>query len=199
MSIRKEDLYDLDIKDAYELASDGYSVFLPNITCMSTSVTKIVTISGIDLLYERDNPVESGDRIQIVGSTGADGYYTIDQILSASTFSVVSTMVNSTGGLVSFMYPSGASSVGFDPTGLPTSATNLQDVIADLIGAPSGFNLEIDGVPAGSVNTLNVLTPGLNITVGGNTATLSLNSDDFILEVNGSIVYVNDGIFITKV
>ena len=138
MPIRKSDIYRSDIISPSELSSDGYFIYLPSISVISTTnSSKTVVISPIPdgeglTLPSFDHPVKSGDITYINGSSGADGYYTIDIILSDTSFTVIDTIVDSIGGTVDFMYPVGAGLVGFDSTGLTmTDATNVQGAIKD--------------------------------------------------------------------
>lgn len=132
--IAKEDILDTDIIDSYELGSDGYYIYESPVTVIScTSLSKEIVISGISLLYDRDHPVESGDRIRILGSSSADGYYIIDQIINDTTLSVIQNINTSTGGTAQFMHPSGASRIGFDPSGQTIiTANNVQEAIGQL-------------------------------------------------------------------
>lgn len=139
MSIRKSDIIDADIIDAYEIASDGYAGYLDT-TLVSTDFTlqKIIINAALDgegILYSMDHPVESGDRVLLVGTSGgaADGYFVVDTVLDDLSFTVTTSIANSTGGTIYFMYPTGASRIGFDSNGLTsTNANNLQDAIKDI-------------------------------------------------------------------
>jgi len=130
--IAKEDLEDLDIVDAVELASDGTSEIFSGVTVVSTTAaTKQVAVSGIDL-YRDPEQLESEDVITLAGTTGADGTYTVDSIIDSVTFSVSESIVDSTGGTCSAVHRSGSLRVGFDPTGLDnTTATNVQGALSD--------------------------------------------------------------------
>lgn len=139
MTIRKEDIRDLDIIDSEELASDGYYVYLSSTLVSTTSSTSIVEINmpsdNEGILYGRDNSVESGDRIYLTGTSGgsADGYYIVDEVLTNLTLSVDGYIADSTDGYISFMHPVGAEFVGFDPTGLSNvSSHNIQGAIREL-------------------------------------------------------------------
>ena len=139
MSIRKSDLVDVDIIDSYELISDGYSVYLTTSVVSTDTFTKIITVNypsdGEGLITGHDHPAEAGDIVRLVGTSDgyADGYFIIDTVLSETTFSVTSSIASSTGGNIYFIYPSGASKVGFDPTGLTkTTAHTVQKAIKDL-------------------------------------------------------------------
>jgi len=141
MVIRKEDLADLDIVDALELGSDGYYIFLSAIgqITSTTSSTKTVVINGF-LLNDRDNPVEAGDRVRLLNTSGADGYYIINSIINTTSFTVVENISDSTGGDGYFMYNAGALRVGFDPTGLSiTTSKNLQGALKDVAINVSGI------------------------------------------------------------
>jgi hypothetical protein len=139
MPIRKSDIFRSDIISPPELSSDGYYVYLPLVSSVSTtSSTKIVVIHPIPdgeglTLPAFDHPAKSGDIAHITGSSGADGYYTINTILSDTSFTVTESISDSTGGFVDFIYPVGASLVGFDSSGLHiTNANNVQDAIKDV-------------------------------------------------------------------
>lgn len=205
--IRKEDIADLDIVDAYELASDGYgpsSIYLSTPCVSTTGTTKTVVVSlsadGNGILYNYEFPVQSGDIVWVHNTAGTigDGYFTVDQVIDNVTFTVNETMVNSTGGTVQYRYPAGASAVGFNPTGLSITANNVQDAIAQLVGNPPGINVLIDGVPAGTVSAVNVETDGfVDAKVASGTLTISASS--YILDVDGSLTYVDDGVILKKV
>lgn len=150
MPIRKSDLFDLDIKDAYELASDGYSSYLTTTVVSTTAGTKIIVIDlpsdGEGLIIGADHPVESGDRVRLTGTSGgsADGYYTVNNILTDLSFDVLEPINSSTGGTIDFIYTSGASKIGFDPTGIAvTTATNIQDALKDVANNASGITANV--------------------------------------------------------
>lgn len=139
MPIRTADVNDQDFVDAYELASDGYEVYLTTTLVSTTFGTKTVVINlpfdGIGILYSLDHPAQQGDIVRLVGTSGtaADGYFTVDTVVDDVTFTVVETIASSTGGTIYFMYPSGASRVGFDPTGLTiTTSHTVQGAISDI-------------------------------------------------------------------
>jgi len=139
MTIRKEDIRDLDIIDSEELASDGYYVYLSSTLVSTTSSTSVVEINmppdNEGILYGRDNAVESGDRIYLTGTSGgsADGYYIVDEILTNLTLSIDGYINDSTDGYIYFMHPVGSSKIGFDPTGLSKiSSHNVQDAIVEI-------------------------------------------------------------------
>lgn len=144
MVIRKEDLYDLDIFDSFELASDGYYIFLQAINKIvsTNSSTKIVTITGF-FLNDKDNPIEPGDRVLLLNTfeNSSDGYYIIDSIIDTTSFKVVENINDSIGGDGYFMFVSGAKKIGFDPTGLSTTTSkNLQDAVKDIANNSSGIS-----------------------------------------------------------
>jgi hypothetical protein len=141
MGIRKEDLVDLDIVDAIELASDGYYVYLTTTLVSTTNVGSLVTINlpsdGEGLITGRDHPVAPGDRVRITGTSGglADGYYLVDLPITDTSFSVVSSIASSTGGTIDFMFQGGAKNVGFDLlnyTAIHVMHTDVQRAIEDL-------------------------------------------------------------------
>lgn len=137
MSIRKADLLDVDIVDAEELGSDGYFVYLTTSLVSTDFSSKIITINlpfdGEGLITGLDHPAQSTDIVQLSGTTGADGYFIIDTVLTETTFSIVGNIPSSTGGTIQFMYAAGAYSVGLDPTGFPTvQSHNVQGAIKEL-------------------------------------------------------------------
>jgi len=141
--IAKEDLRDADVVDATELASDGTTVYITGATVVSTtSGTKRIVFSGIDLVHDLDERAEPKDTVVLSGTTAADGTYTIANIIDSVTVDVEEAIADSTSGTANFQHPPGASKVGLDPTGLTqTSATNVQDAIKDIDGAVSGGGL----------------------------------------------------------
>ena len=112
----------MDLVETSELASDGYSIYLPAISMVSTNSAGSITVinsipdgEGLTLLYG-DYPVEADDIVHIYGTSGGagDGYYTIASIINDTSFSVKEPINNSTGGFVDFIWPVGALGVGFD-------------------------------------------------------------------------------------
>lgn len=194
-TIRKEDISDSDFVDAIELASDGYHSYFEATVISTASSTNHVTISGLDLLNDRDNPVEDGDRIFISGSTSADGYYIIQSIVNSNTLSTVSNINSSTGGTIAFMHPSGASRIGYDASHQSLiSATNVQDAITGL--SNSAINID-------NHESLNTLVHFLaktgygDITYTGNKITYyvvwrdsgkTIKDRDYVLTYNGNKV-----------
>jgi len=80
-----------------------------------------------------DNPIEYMDTIYLTGTSGADGYYSVNQILTDVILSTNENINTSTGGTIYFMHPSGASKIGIDPTGITgVTSNNLQDAIKEL-------------------------------------------------------------------
>lgn len=139
--LSKEDIRDLDIVDANELASDGFDPFL-TLPLVSISAGGIFTVNVsslvIGIIHEPGGTVEPGDRLYLQGATPAeaDGYYTIDSLLTDSTLTVEEATVAATGGNLFFIYPSGAGKVGVDTTGCThTDAHDVQEAIEDLDAA----------------------------------------------------------------
>lgn len=155
MTLRKEDLNDLDILSREELSSDGYFSYASGsiiyITSSLVSSNKIVTTDFF--LRSIDDPVQVGDKIQISNSDTSDGYYTIGEILTDYSFSILEDVSEASYGDLSFLHPVGAKSIGFDPTGLTNiTARNVQDAIREL--ALSG---EVGGITEASHETLDTL------------------------------------------
>jgi hypothetical protein len=144
MSLSKSDFQDTDLVDFLELTSDGYSSYKITPIASTTSGSKTVEVTPssdiFGLVFDADAPVSAGDRVRLVGTTGADGYYTVASVVNNNTFIVVENINTSTGGNATFIYPPGASLVGFDPTGLgATTATNVQDALRDVAQNASGI------------------------------------------------------------
>jgi hypothetical protein len=124
MPLRESDVYRSRIITAPELAADGYSAKSVYLTCLliSTISSGIVTVqlpsSDASLLEVCDYQVDPLDIAKIYGSSGADGYYTVNQVLGDTTFSVNEPIADSTGGNVDFVYQSGSTLVGLDPIGM---------------------------------------------------------------------------------
>ena len=142
MAIRISDVLDTDFLDGYELNSDGYginSIYLTTSCISTTSGTKIVVTGpatdGNGILYTFDHPVESGDIVWLTGTSGGlgDGYFTINQVLSDTSFSVNETIGTSTGGNIQYRYKSGAKNIGFNPTNTShITHNNVQQALEDL-------------------------------------------------------------------
>lgn len=143
MAIGKSDVLEAEIVEVPRLASDGYSIYLPGVSLISTTSgthnVVIILPDEQDLTWlSGDHPVEPGDRVQIYGTSGgaADGYYTIATIVNTITFSIVEPINSSTGGFVNFMWPAGALGVGLDPTlllGSGITAINVQDAFGQVV------------------------------------------------------------------
>jgi hypothetical protein len=142
--ISKEDVKDVDFIDAYELASDGNgsnSIYLNTFAVSTTSGSGTVVITlasdGEGILYSIDHPVQSKDIVWIYGTTGGggDGYYTVNSIVSDTSFTVNEAIGNSTDGYAQFRYPAGALSVGFSRalyTPVHITHNNVQGALQDL-------------------------------------------------------------------
>jgi hypothetical protein len=141
--LTKEDLRDADVVDAVELASPGTTTYITGATVVSTTAaTKRIVFSGIDLVHDVDERAEPKDKVTLAGTTGADGTYTIANVIDSVTVDVEETIVDSTGGTATFRHPPGSSKVGFDPTGLIyLTKTNVQEALeevdANISGGPS--------------------------------------------------------------
>jgi hypothetical protein len=118
MAIRKEDLYDIDFLDAPELESDGTSVYLSGELVSVISHVGVVVLNNTELT-SCDNPVEAGDFVKITGTGGViDGVYTVAEVLGVDSFRVNESILDWSGsGGIAFIYPSGASRVGYDSRG----------------------------------------------------------------------------------
>lgn len=171
-NITKEDIRHDDIVDAVELASDGLtSIIFTGATVVSTtSSTKTVVLSGVDLLRDPEI-VENLDLITLAGTSGgaADGDYTVDARVSSTSFTVNETIADSTGGTCEAQNPSGARRTGVDPTNITNStAKNVQTVLEDLDSAIVG-----GGITEAQHEALDTLTHDLT---EGHTVTITKTS-----------------------
>lgn len=134
--IRREDIEDVEIVDAGELASDGTTTYVTGATVVSTTAaTKRIVFSGVDLIYDKDERAESGDKVTLSGTSGgaADGTYTIDSVIDSVTVDVVESISDSTGGAADLIHPPGAGKVGCDPTTIfNVTADNVQEALEQL-------------------------------------------------------------------
>lgn len=148
MSVSNSDFIDADLVDSSELASDGYISYKTTAVVSTISSSKTVEVSPSNdifgLIFDADAPVAIGDRVRLVGTSAADGYYTVASIVDNNVFTVVENINDSTGGNAVFIYPPGASIVGFDPTGLSiTTAKNVQDALKDIANNATGISPNI--------------------------------------------------------
>lgn len=135
MGVAKEDITDVDIVDARELASDGTDAYQSGVGVVSvTASTKTVVVSG-GLVYN-DNPVEADDLVTIAGNAAA-GDYTVDAVIDDTTFTVVESTTDATGGTVTFYHPPGATKVGVDDTTLNLTSDNVQAALEAIVGIGS--------------------------------------------------------------
>jgi len=151
-------LNDEELVGTEELLADGTDTIFTGATVVSTTTgTKVIVLSGVDLFREPEQ-LEELDTVTLSGtSPDVDGDYTVDEVLSITSFSVKEAIGSSTGGTCTAKYPSGARKVGFDPTALPTvTATNVQDAMEEL-GASVGDDDQVkDNVPAATTFTVKV-------------------------------------------
>jgi hypothetical protein len=143
--IRKSDVTDNEFLDQEELTSDGTFIYLTTTVVSTTSGTKVVVINlpadGEGILFGRDHPAESGDIAILSGTSGSlgNGEFTIDAVLTDTSFSVLEAIGTSTGGSVDFHYVPGAKRIGLDPDGLAVvTSSNVQDAIEELDAAIGG-------------------------------------------------------------
>ena len=157
MSLTKADLKDVDFVDAYELKSDGRAITPASVYLTTTGVSTTPGVStstvvstmpsdGEGLLTSADHPVQVGDFLFISGSIPsgiADGKYTVASIVDDTTVTVEGVVPSSTGGTLTWVYPAGASEVGFDPTGQSfTTATTVEQALLDIANAlPVGSSI----------------------------------------------------------
>lgn len=136
MSLAPSDLKDAGFVDAEELGSDGTAEHASG--SVTSVVSGVVTVSGLSLYDPATAPAEN-DIVVISGNTGADGSYTLNAVTADNAFTVKEPIGDGTGGTVSIRYPSGALSVGVDPTNITFStATDLQQMLEDIAAEISG-------------------------------------------------------------
>lgn len=139
-NITREDIRHEDIVDAVEQASDGLTsiIFTGKTVVSTTSSSKVVVLSGVDLLRDPEI-IEELDIVILAGTTGADGAYTVDQRIDSTSFSVKEAIADSTGGTCEVRNPPGARKVGVNSGSMVySSADNVQEVLEDLDGAITG-------------------------------------------------------------
>jgi len=136
-------LNDEELVGTEELLSDGSDIIFSEATVASTTTgTKVVVLSGVDLFREPEQ-LEEFDKVALSGtSPDVDGTYTVDEVLSLVSFSIKEAIGSSTGGTCTALYPSGSRKVGFDPTGLlNVTEIDVQGAIEELDGAVSAGGL----------------------------------------------------------
>jgi hypothetical protein len=134
MGISKADIVDLDIVDSTELAATGVTSYRTGNTVTSTtSGTKVILFPGSVSLIYGDDPVEVGDKVVLTGTSGANGTYTVANVLTDQSLDVVEAIATSTGGTAAFRNKSGALRVGVDTSTFVASANSTaQAVLKDL-------------------------------------------------------------------
>lgn len=141
MPLRKSDVFRSEVITAPELLSDGYgvnSIYLSSL--VSTTSSGVITISlpsdDSSLIWSDDYQVDVNDIVWIYGtlpSGVADGYYTVNQVLTDTTFTVNESIADSVDGYIQFRYPAGATLVGLNPTGMTDVQGNtVQEAIQEL-------------------------------------------------------------------
>jgi hypothetical protein len=172
--VSRSDVDDSEFLDAEELASDGYSSYRTvNVSSIVSANKNIVILSQntLDILKYVDYPLQPGDKVRITGNAAA-GTYTVDEIINDTTFSVIETIINASDGYAEFIYPSGASNIGYDPSEQNTPyiiSTNVQDALTELSNNIGGIanhenldtlvhDLAEDGYSVATYNNLNTCT-----------------------------------------
>lgn len=182
--ISKTDVTDNEFVDAIELASDGYFAYRSGNLVSTIAITKIVKINSsgyLDRLNLVDEPLEVEDRVYIFNGS-IDGYYTVSSILDSERFTVYETLANSTGGIIKYLHPPGASKVGVDPSRLRfTEEIDVQAALEDLDGYITPKPTEI-GQFLYAVDSENLVFVAAKPVV---------NDDGFILTNDDGIVVVN--------
>jgi hypothetical protein len=167
--IRREDIEDVEIIDAGELASDGTTNIFSGATVVSTTAaTKRIVLSGVDIINDKDERLEENDEITLSGTTGADGTYTIDNVIDSVTVDVVEAIADSTGGTATTRHPPGASKVGLDPTNVSgVTATEMQTAMEELSLATGADDkkVQVDGTDASYDYLFAKLQQGTGITL----------------------------------
>lgn len=133
--LSKDDIKDVELVDAIELAATGSSFYRTGSSLVSTTTgTNTVTLNAAFSVIYGDDPIEVGDFAILAGTTGgADGTYTVASVLTDQTFTVAEALATSTGGTVGFKHKAGALRVGVDTsTFTHSSSSTAQAVLKDV-------------------------------------------------------------------
>jgi hypothetical protein len=192
VGISVSDITDNEINDSFEQLSDGYMVYGTGIVNNCNSLTKTITIiplSNFNNLINGDSCIQSKDRIYIYNSTNADGYYTINTIISGTQFTVFENILNSINGNILYMHPSGASKIGFDHSKSKNiTANTVQKALEQLDGIANSSSNKIT-IRKNSTSIIGI-RPKLNFCEGFNTTLTLLDdsvNDEVVIAVSTSI------------
>jgi len=138
-------LNDEELIGTEELAADGTDVIFTGATVVSTTASsKLVVLSGVDL-FRAPQELEENDRVTLAGTSGADGDYTVDEVIDLTSFTVKESIADSTGGTCTAAFRTGAKATGFDPVGLTNiSASNVQEALEEVDAAISAGGITAD-------------------------------------------------------
>lgn len=155
MGIAESDVKDGGFVSESELASDGSTSI--RVESIVDIVSGTINFAANTLLFGYDDPVSPGDILVVTGNAAA-GTYTVDTV-DFDSCTVVEPIVDTSGGSADFRHPSGASTVGVDPTNVQySSETSLQDVLEDVPGVPptevGQLMMSIDGATWSAVKPL---------------------------------------------
>lgn len=153
--------------------------------------------------------IDKDDIIEITGSTGADGVYTVDTVSDSQNFTVVEAIADSTGGNLSVYHPAASKRIGIDPANLSwTTATDLQQVMDDLDGALGSQDekVKVSANDADAGYLFEQLEAGTNVIIteendGANEKvkiSVTPNAGQFdvnrmVLDCDGSMIYIGKG------
>ena len=140
--LRSTDILNSEVFSEIQLSSDGYTEYYSGVTVIScTAIDNTFLVNpflNISLL-DPEARISIKDVVLLYGSSAADGYYVISEILDQTHFTVFGYLNNSTGGTLQFFYPPGASKIGFNPINTcVVTSTNVQGAISQLDAAICG-------------------------------------------------------------
>ena len=181
-----KDIKDPGIVSAAELSADGTDNYNTSVTVTSTtSSSKQIVFSGVYLIHDADDRAESGDKVILSGTSGADGTYTINTVIDDTTVSVVESINDSTDGTAEFRHPPGSTRVGIDPTNIEgVTSTELQEGLEQLSQATGSDDkkVQVDATDASYDYLYDKLQAGSDVTLskvdtGGGVKVVKIDSE----------------------
>lgn len=114
--------------------------------------------------------IDADDKVEIEGSSAADGIYTVESISDHQNFIVVESIADSTGGNITVYHPNAATNIGINNNNFNNvSGVNLQDLLEDI---DDKITLDVKVKVSSNDSTSGFLTDKL---VGGYGRGINLN------------------------